>query len=73
MKRNPFKHVEVVRLEYATNWDESPKENPKDADVHKYSSSYLNEITSLMHYISKLVSTTISITPLASHSERTSK
>ena len=33
VKRKPFKHVEVDGLAYAANWDDYPKENPKDTDV----------------------------------------
>ena len=33
LKRKPFKHVEVVGLVDATNWDDYPKENPKYTDA----------------------------------------
>ena len=55
------------------NWDDYQKENPKDTDVQEDSSSSVNEITSLMPDISKLISVAKNITPLVSHSQRTNK
>ena len=55
MKRKPFKHVEVVGLADSTNWEDYPKEKPKDTNGPKDSSSSLKDITSLMPDISKLV------------------
>ena len=45
VKRNPFKHVEVVELADASNWDDYPKENSKDTDGQEDSSSFVKDIT----------------------------
>ena len=73
MKRKPFKHVEFVGLADATNWDDYRKETLKYTDVQEDSSSSVNEITSLMPDISKLISAAEKITPLSSHSKITNK
>ena len=48
MKRKPFKHVEVVGLACASNWDDCPKENPKDTNGEEESISFVNYITSMI-------------------------
>ena len=73
VRRKPFKHAEVAGLEYAANWDDYQKENPKDIDVQEDSSSSVKDITSFIPNISKLVAAVVNITPLASQSEKTSK
>ena len=70
VNRKPFKHVEVVGLEDAANWDDYPKENPNDTNRKEDSSSSVKYITSLMPDVSKVVSAAINITPLASHLEK---
>ena len=52
MKRNHFKHVKVVGLADDVNWDDYPKETPKDADVKEDSICSLKDITSLIPDIS---------------------
>ena len=73
VKRKTFKHVEVVGLVDAANWDDYPKENPKDADMDEDSNSFVKDITSLMPDISKVVSAATNITPLDSCYEKTNK
>ena len=67
LKRNTFKHVEVVGLADVANFDDYPKETPKDTDVQEDSSYSIKNITSLMPYIYKLISAFVNITPLVSH------
>ena len=50
----------------AANWDDYPKENPKDADMDEDSNSSIQDITLLMLDISKVVSAATNVTPLAS-------
>ena len=45
VKRNPFNHVEVVGLEDVANWDDYPKETPKDTNLHKDSGSFVKDST----------------------------
>ena len=73
VKRKTFKHVEVVGLADAANWDDYPKENPKDTNVQEDSSSSVKDVTLLMPDIFKVIVVAEKITPLASHSERTNK
>ena len=73
MKRNLFKHVEIVGLADAANWDDYPKENPKDDDMDEDYVSSVKGITSLIPDISKVVSAATKITPLSNYSERTNK
>ena len=35
LKRNPFKHEDIVGLEDASNWYDYPKESPKDVDMQE--------------------------------------
>ena len=55
------------------NWDDYPKENPKDVDMDEDSNSSVKGITSLMHDISKVVLAAINITPVVNYSDKTNK
>ena len=39
LKRKPFEHDEVARLEEATNWSDYPHETKKDTDMREDSTS----------------------------------
>ena len=70
LKRKPFEHDEVARLEEAANWSDYPHETKKDTDMREGSTSSLKEITSLHPSTSNLVSMAEKIATLASYSEK---
>ena len=73
MKRKPFEHDEVARLEEATNWSDYPHETKKVTDTREGSTSSVKEINSLHPSTSNFVLVAEKITPLGSYSEKTNK
>ena len=61
MKTKPFKHIEVVRLEDVANWDDYPKENPKDTYGHEGSSYSMKNITSMILDMPKIIAVVANI------------